>query len=79
MQMNKGSSLNLRDTTRQSEFRHKLITVLRKPYDEEEYDKLWKDIELRKPEERHIELRSGRERSYFTQKEGKSYLDRNPG
>ncbi|KAI3460550.1 hypothetical protein Pfo_017213 [Paulownia fortunei] len=76
--MNKDSILNLGGPTMQSEFRHQVITVLRKSYDEEEYDKLWLVIERRKPEERHVELRHGRERSCFTNKDGKSYLDHYP-
>ncbi|KAL6527528.1 hypothetical protein OROGR_016618 [Orobanche gracilis] len=54
-----------------------LMAILRKPYDKE-YEKLWFDIEFRKPEERHIELRHARERSTSTNKCGKSYLDYYP-
>ncbi|KAL6504860.1 hypothetical protein OROHE_023618 [Orobanche hederae] len=66
------------DVHQNSEFRRQLMTVLRKPYDKEEYEKLWFDIEFRKPGERHIELRHGRERSTPTNKCGKSYLDYHP-
>ncbi|GFP94850.1 hypothetical protein PHJA_001629400 [Phtheirospermum japonicum] len=34
----------------QFEFRRQLIAVLRKPYDKDEYNKLWEDIKFRKPE-----------------------------
>ncbi|KAL0365917.1 UNVERIFIED_CONTAM: hypothetical protein Sradi_3481800 [Sesamum radiatum] len=72
------SNLTLCNPAMASEFRHKVITVLRKPYDEEEHDKLWLEIELRKPEERHLDLRHGRERAYEKRKDGKSYLDHHP-
>ncbi|KAK4433723.1 hypothetical protein Salat_0535000 [Sesamum alatum] len=72
------SIYTLSSPTMASEFRHQVITVLRKPYDEEEHDKLWLDIGLRKPEERHLDLRHGRERSYGKRKDGKSYLDHHP-
>ncbi|GFP80250.1 hypothetical protein PHJA_000168400 [Phtheirospermum japonicum] len=62
----------------QFEFRRQLIAALRKPYDEEEYDKLWGDITFRKPEKRHLELRHGRDRSCSIDKYGKSYLDHHP-
>ncbi|CAA0840804.1 Unknown protein [Striga hermonthica] len=62
-----------------SEFRRQLMDVLKKPYDEKEYEKLWFDVELSKPEERHRELRHGRERSSATDKSGKSYLDYHSG
>lgn len=69
---------NHMDSSRQSEFRHKVITALRKPFDEVEYEKLWQDIELRKRVERHLDLRGGRDISYGKQKNGKSYLDYYP-
>ncbi|KAL0369284.1 UNVERIFIED_CONTAM: hypothetical protein Scaly_1147300 [Sesamum calycinum] len=72
------SNLRLCSPTMASEFRHQVIAVLRKPYDEEECDKLWLEIELRKPEERHLDLRHGRERAYEKRKDGKSYLDHHP-
>ncbi|XP_073019681.1 uncharacterized protein [Primulina eburnea] len=58
-----------------SRFREELVTVLRKPYDKEEHKKLLQDITIRKPEDRHMDLRGGRERSCSTAKVGKSYMD----
>lgn len=75
MQMHKGSMPDPGKSSSDSEFRHKVIIALRKPFDEVELKKLWNDINLRKPEERHLDLRNGRERSYGKQKDGKSYLD----
>ncbi|KAI3465805.1 hypothetical protein Pfo_022468 [Paulownia fortunei] len=77
--MNKDSILNLGGPSMQFEFRHQVITVLRKPYDKEKYDKLLLDIGLRKPEECHMELCHGKDRSCLTNKVGKSYLDHHPG
>lgn len=75
MQMNKSSM----PSSSVSEFRHKVITALRKPFDKDELEKLLNDIKLRKPKERHLDLRNGRERSYGNQINGKSYLDQHPG
>ncbi|GER40305.1 BAH domain [Striga asiatica] len=72
---NKGNS----SVNNSSEFRRQLMDILKKPYDEKEYEKLWFDVELSKPEERHRELRHGRERSSATDKSGKSYLDYHSG
>ncbi|KAH6835310.1 hypothetical protein C2S53_019325 [Perilla frutescens var. hirtella] len=74
----KANMSNCSGSTMQSEFRHEVITALRKPFDEEECKKLWHDIELRKREERHLDLRGGRDMSYGKQKDGKSYLDYYP-
>ncbi|KAK6115603.1 hypothetical protein DH2020_007872 [Rehmannia glutinosa] len=75
---NKDSVMDLSRPAVQSEFRQQLIDVLRKPYDKGEYARLLHDIKFRKPEERHIELRHGRDRSCKTNKYGKSYLDHHP-
>lgn len=63
----------------QSRFRKMLVHVLRKPYDREEYKKLRQAIRIRKPVDRHLELRHGRERAYPKNEVGKSYLDHYPG
>ncbi|PIN14115.1 hypothetical protein CDL12_13233 [Handroanthus impetiginosus] len=76
--MNGDSILNCSSRTMQSEFRHQVITLLRKPFNKDEYDKLWSEVKLRKLENRHMDLRNGRERSCSTQKIGKSYLDYYP-
>ncbi|XP_057773311.1 uncharacterized protein LOC130992618 isoform X2 [Salvia miltiorrhiza] len=74
----KGSNSHHRDETGLSEFRRKVIAALEKPFDKEEYNKLWRDIKLHKPKERHLDLRCGRERQVGTQEDGKSYLDYYP-
>ncbi|XP_073305543.1 uncharacterized protein [Primulina huaijiensis] len=79
IKMNEDISKNFSGQTMQSRFREELVTVLRKPYDKEEYKKLLQDIKIRKPEVRHMDLRGGRERSCSTAKVGKSYMDRFPG
>lgn len=76
MQMNKSRNSNYVDTT---EFRHKVMSALKKPFDEEEYRTLWGDIKLHLTKKRHLELRCGRERPIGTQEKGKSYLDHHPG
>lgn len=62
-----------------AEFRHKVISDLKKPFDEEEYQTLWRDVQHNSLKERHLELRHGRERPVITQDKGKSYLDHYPG
>ncbi|GLU20668.1 hypothetical protein SLE2022_368560 [Rubroshorea leprosula] len=59
-----------------SQFREKLMEILSLPYDEREYQLLWKNISNRKPKQRRRELR-GREVSY-SGAYGKSYLDYYP-
>ncbi|KAG8389774.1 hypothetical protein BUALT_Bualt01G0013500 [Buddleja alternifolia] len=76
--MNKESFVNPVSPTMGLEFRQQVIAVLRKPYDEQEYDKLWFDFELRTPERKHKELRNQRDRSCPTNRDGKSYLDHYP-
>ncbi|KAK4490147.1 hypothetical protein RD792_000804 [Penstemon davidsonii] len=77
-EMNMDSFKNLGSPTMETEFRQRLINILRKPYDREEYYRLLEDFETRKPELRHKDLRGGREISCPTGQEGKSYLDRYP-
>ncbi|XP_073120952.1 uncharacterized protein [Henckelia pumila] len=77
--MNGNIFRNLSGQTMQSSFRQELVAVLRKPYDKEEHKKLLQEVKIRKPEDRHMDLRGGRERSCATEKIGKSYMDRFPG
>lgn len=77
--MNEDIIQNFTGQTMQSRFRKELVAFLRKPYDKEEHNKLLQDIKIRKPEDRHMDLRGGRERSCSTAKVGKSYMDRFPG
>ncbi|KAL8459438.1 hypothetical protein ACS0TY_036796 [Phlomoides rotata] len=68
------SSASLKD----EEYRQDVIAALRKPYNKEEHDMLFQEVKHRGHEERHLDLRNGRERSYSTSKVGKSYLDHYP-
>ncbi|KAL3845487.1 hypothetical protein ACJIZ3_002890 [Penstemon smallii] len=77
-EMNMVSFKNLGSPTMKTEFRQRLINILRKPYGREEYKRLLEDFETRKPELRHKDLRGGREISCPTGQEGKSYHDRYP-
>ncbi|KAL7086172.1 hypothetical protein ACP275_14G323300 [Erythranthe tilingii] len=76
-EVNKDSN-NLGDPSTRCEFRKQVIDVLRKPYDREEYTELLMDIQQRKQEGRHRELRHGREGPCSVDKDGKSYLDHHP-
>ncbi|KAA8546454.1 hypothetical protein F0562_002807 [Nyssa sinensis] len=57
-----------------SQFREKLISILRRPYDNNEYEELLEEINARKPMEGRRELRGGT-KSYSADKCSKSYLD----
>ncbi|GAV81653.1 hypothetical protein CFOL_v3_25107, partial [Cephalotus follicularis] len=59
----------------QSEFREKLMNILRMPYNKKEHKDLWELVSYRKPKGRHREFRGGRERSCSLKSPGKSYLD----
>ncbi|XP_019190571.1 PREDICTED: uncharacterized protein LOC109185026 [Ipomoea nil] len=61
--------------TMQSPFRKKIIDILKKPYNQSEYEELSKDVKVRKPILKHLELRNGRDTLYPTSRKGKSYLD----
>ncbi|CAH9101778.1 unnamed protein product [Cuscuta europaea] len=58
-----------------SEFRQKVITFLKRPFDQTEYEKLLHDAKLQKPVERNLELRHGRDKYCPLDRIGKSYLD----
>lgn len=62
-------------TESHSSFREQVMMILRKPYSSEEHQMLSQDIEARRPIERNMDLRFGREQSYALNKDGKSYLD----
>uniref|UniRef100_A0A5B6YY25 Uncharacterized protein n=1 Tax=Davidia involucrata TaxID=16924 RepID=A0A5B6YY25_DAVIN len=57
-----------------SQFREKVLSILRRPYDHNEYEELLQEIIARKPMEGHRDLR-GRIISYPADKCSKSYLD----
>nr|GMC53050.1 transcriptional regulator ATRX homolog [Ipomoea batatas] len=73
--------LNLDETSEllgesmQSPFRKKIINILKRPYNQSEYVELLKDVKVRKPILKNLELRDGRDMLYPTSKIGKSYLD----
>ncbi|CAL4900855.1 unnamed protein product, partial [Urochloa decumbens] len=58
-------------------FDEKLSVVLSHPYDENEYEKLWKDATERKCVNRQRQLRS-KSKGYVSEKVGRSYLDYYP-
>ncbi|CAH9075618.1 unnamed protein product [Cuscuta epithymum] len=58
-----------------SEFRQKVITFLKRPFDQTEYEKLLHDVKVQKPVERNLELRHGRDKYCPLDRNGKSYLD----
>ncbi|XVF64482.1 hypothetical protein PTKIN_Ptkin09bG0173400 [Pterospermum kingtungense] len=57
-----------------SQFREKLMDLLKIPYDRQEFENLWREVTCRKPVEASKELR-GRVKPYPTKIKGKSYLD----
>lgn len=58
-----------------SPFREQVMRILRKPYDLKEHQMLGQLILARKPIARNMDLRNGRDMTYSTNKDGKSYLD----
>lgn len=61
-----------------AEFRQKLMKELNRPYCEEEYKKLLRDINARTPVQQHKDLRRGI-KFYKGDHDGKSFLDHNLG
>nr|GMD85208.1 uncharacterized protein LOC109170150 [Ipomoea batatas]GMD88659.1 uncharacterized protein LOC109170150 [Ipomoea batatas] len=58
-----------------SQFRQEITSILRRPYDQAEFEKLLQDVKVQKPMDRNLELRHGRERRCPSNRIGKSYLD----
>ncbi|CAN6328192.1 unnamed protein product [Urochloa humidicola] len=58
-------------------FDEKLSVVLSQPYDENEYEKLWRDVTKRKCVNKQRQLRS-KPKGYVSEKVGRSYLDYYP-
>lgn len=56
------------------QFRKDVEDILRRPYDEKEYENLWLNVNTRKPVQGYRELR-GHLKSYPKNAMGKSYLD----
>lgn len=65
--------------TEKSKFREKLMDILRKPYDEEEYGKLLHDASIRKPKLGNRELRGRFAKSYELDSLAESYLQQHKG
>ncbi|KAM3398648.1 hypothetical protein P3S68_002164 [Capsicum galapagoense] len=65
----------LKKISKQSEFRQKVMDLLKKPFNSKEYKELWTYVNEKKPVERNMESRRGGVRSYQTNKMGKSYLE----
>ena len=61
-----------------SEFREKLMEILKRPFCEKEYENLLEEISNRKPVQRHKDLR-GRIKIYKEKRPGKSFLDHHVG
>lgn len=61
-----------------SQFRDNLMVILEQPFDQLEYERLFYEINERKPLERHRDLR-GRIKRYSLEICSKSYLDHHVG
>lgn len=57
-----------------SNFRERLMKVLKSPYDERQYDYYLDEVSRRRPQVRHRELRSRVLKAYQLDSYGKSYL-----
>ncbi|KAK8704289.1 hypothetical protein V6N13_047916 [Hibiscus sabdariffa] len=62
-----------------SQFREKLMGLLKVPYNRQEFDDLWLKVTKRKPAQGVKESRREKMRSYSIKPEGKSYLDWHKG
>ncbi|GAA0140061.1 hypothetical protein LIER_01485 [Lithospermum erythrorhizon] len=56
--------------------KEKVMAILRKPFNEQEYKKLWHDVTKRNYISRHKELEDRNEKTVTTRHKGKSYLKR---
>ncbi|XP_059630625.1 uncharacterized protein LOC132273656 [Cornus florida] len=61
--------------SKKSQFREKVVSILKRPYDQEEYEELLHNIKARKPVQRNIDLRCSGSLFYQASNIGKSYLD----
>lgn len=77
--LRQGLELDKNQTSNNSPVRKKLMNILRKPYDQEEYKSLMKMAKKRKPLEGYRDLRSGCNGTYELACLGKSYLDHHKG
>ncbi|KAK9270846.1 hypothetical protein L1049_026432 [Liquidambar formosana] len=62
-----------------SQFREKLMDILSMPYDQKEYEELMREASLKKPVERHRELRGGIKSYSMRETKGLSYLEHYTG
>ncbi|KAK8624122.1 hypothetical protein V6N13_065476 [Hibiscus sabdariffa] len=62
-------------TSAQSQFREKLMDLVKIPYDQNEFESLWQEVTHKRPVQGSRELRRGISKLYSTNTDGKSYLD----
>ncbi|KAK8510538.1 hypothetical protein V6N13_110053 [Hibiscus sabdariffa] len=62
-------------TSAQSQFRGKLMELVKIPYDQNEFESLWQEVTHKRPVQGSRELRGGISKLYSTNTDGKSYLD----
>ncbi|XP_039071426.1 uncharacterized protein LOC120218566 isoform X2 [Hibiscus syriacus] len=62
-------------TSAQSQFREKLMDLLKLPYDQHEFESLLQQVTHKRPVQGVRELRRGISKLYSTNTDGKSYLD----
>ncbi|GMI78376.1 hypothetical protein HRI_001506900 [Hibiscus trionum] len=62
-------------TSAQSQFREKLMDLLKIPYDQKEFESLWQEVTHKRPVQGARELRRGISKLYSTNTDGKSYLE----
>lgn len=74
MDVDGGKCLASRGICNGSNFRERLMKVLKSPYDQHEYDFYLDEISCRKPLVRHRELRSRVLKAYTLESCGNSYL-----
>ncbi|XP_022638011.1 uncharacterized protein LOC106764058 isoform X2 [Vigna radiata var. radiata] len=78
-----GTGVNLKDNWQlsayhHSQFRKRLMNELQRPFNKEEYDRLFLEVRQKRKTERHIETRQGVVKAYCTQGVNKSYLELYP-
>lgn len=62
-----------------SQFRENLMNILKRPYDQDEFDDLLQEVNVQKKMEVDRDLRDGRTRTVSADKFSKSYLDHHSG
>ncbi|XP_038899188.1 uncharacterized protein LOC120086550 [Benincasa hispida] len=74
MDVDSGKCLQSPGIRNGSNFRERLMKVLKRPYDQREYDYYLYEVSCRKPQVRHRELRRRVLKAYTVETYGKSYL-----